>query len=151
MWASVVAVIGTLAGSIVTGLLQRRAARADRQNAQADQRRTEQIQAVTALAKAVSDHRRAMWEVRDAQLTEAGEDRVRELRDESHRTRSEITEPAVRVRLLHGDAVRAAAHEAVQSTYRMRDASSLDVLETLRAAALLAHDDMVDAAGRALA
>ncbi|QHF97570.1 pRL2-23 [Streptomyces sp. NHF165] len=152
MWTSLIAVIGTLAGAILSGLLQHRVARSDRADAQAEQLRQHRMDAVAALAVALSDHRRAMWQLRDAQLTDQPHQRVEELLDESHHTRSAVTDPAVRLRLLIADpTVRAAAAEAVQATYRMRDAASLDVLQVQRRAALDAHDAMVEAAGRALA
>lgn len=152
MWASVIAIIGTLAGAIVSGLLQHRAARADREDVQAEERWRAAVDSVTALARALSDHRAAMWAREHARLTGAEETRGRELRDESHRTRSEITDPAVRLRLLVLDAgVRAAAEEATQATYRMRGSADLGVLQAGRAEALDAHNRLVETAGRYLA
>jgi hypothetical protein len=152
MIGTVIAVLGTLLGAIASGLLQHRAAHSVRVEAREDERRAEQLAAVTELAVAVSDHRRAMWEVTDATLTGQPEARVIELRDESHRTRSTITAPSVRVRLLIKDqAVRAAATEAVQATYRMRDANDLAELEAARRTALDTHDAMIEAAAQYLA
>ncbi|MFH9106134.1 pRL2-23 [Streptomyces albus] len=152
MWTSVIAVLGTLAGALASGLLQHRAVRAERADARAEQLRRDRMNAVTALAVAVSDHRRAMWEVKDAELTGADAQRVIELRDESHRTRSAVTDPAVRLRLLVDDAaVREAAAEAVKATYRIRDAEDLTALQASRRAALEAHDTFVNQAGTFLA
>lgn len=152
MLSTVIAIVGTLLGALLSGVLQQRVNRSEREIALGETRREAQISAVTALAVAVSDHRRAMWELRDAQLTNRDPARVQDLRDESHRTRSAVTEPAVRVTLLITDpAVRTAAQEAVQSTYRMRGARDLDQLETQRAAALTAHDAMVGTAAEHLA
>jgi hypothetical protein len=152
MWTSVIAVLGTLAGAVVTGLLQRLIARADRADAQAVQARRDRMEAATALAVAVSDHRRAMWVRRHAEITGVSDERMQELRDEAHRTRSAITEPAVRLRLLFTDArVQAAAAQAAEATYRMRDAAGLDDLNTMRGTALAAHDDFVHAVGAHLA
>ncbi|MFF8657818.1 pRL2-23 [Streptomyces huasconensis] len=152
MTATLIAVFGTLLGAIVSGLLQHRAARSVRVEAREDETRTAQLDAVTVLAVAVSDHRRAMWELRDAVLRGEAAARVTELRDESHRTRSAITAPAVRVRLLVTDgAVRVAADEAIQATYRMRDAADMDALEDLRAAALNTHDAFIERAADWLA
>ncbi|MFH8404474.1 pRL2-23 [Streptomyces sp. NPDC018019] len=148
MLTSVIAVLGTLAGAAVSGLLQHRAARTVRADARAEQQRRDQMNAVTALAVALSDHRRAMWEVRDADLTGQSPQRIQELRDESHRTRSAITDPAVRLRLLITDeTVRAAATAATTATYVMREAADLDELQALRRGALEAHDAFVAAAG----
>lgn len=152
MWQSIIAVAGTLAGALVAGIMQARQARSTRQAERADDRRREAVDAVTDLAVAVSDHRRAMWQLGDAEVTGAGADRVRELLDETHRTRSAVTSPAVRVQLLVADpAVQTAAREAVRATYAMRQPASLEVLQELRAEALTAHDEMVTAAARHLA
>lgn len=152
MLTSLVAVLGTLAGAVVSGLLQHRAARAGRDESRRQEVRRDQMNAATALAVALSDHRRAMWEVRDAQLTEQGEDRVRELRDESHRTRSAVTDPAVRLRLLVADdAVCDAAADAINSTYCMREARDVKELQSMRYAALKLHDEFVNTAGAYLA
>ncbi|MBV1958096.1 pRL2-23 [Streptomyces sp. BV333] len=150
MWQTLIAVLGTLAGALAAGIMQARIARTAREAARADDHRRTAIDAVTELAVAVSDHRRAMWEVGDAQLTGADADRVQALRDETHRTRSAITAPAVRVQLL-APAVQAAARIAIQATYAMRNPQSLEDLETLRGAALVTHDELVAAAAGALA
>ncbi|MEU7201425.1 pRL2-23 [Streptomyces sp. NPDC045470] len=148
MLASVIAVLGTLAGAAVSGLLQHRAARMERVSARSEQQRRDQMNAVTALAVALSDHRRAMWEVRDADLTGQSAQRIQELRDESHRTRSAITDPAVRLRLLISDGtVRTAAAAATTATYVMRDAVDLAELQAMRRSALESHDAFVNTAG----
>lgn len=152
LWASLVAVVGTLAGALVSGSLQHRVARSDRSDARANQVRLDRIEAVTTLAVALSDHRGAMWHVREAQLTNQDTHRVEELRDESRRTRSSVTAPAVRLRLLIADpAVRTAAREAIDATYAMRGAPTVAALQEQRRTALAAHDRMVDAAGAFLA
>ncbi|GAA2639814.1 pRL2-23 [Streptomyces axinellae] len=151
MTAAVIAVVGTLLGALVNSVMQQRARRLERAAEAADGRRTARIDAVTALSVAVSDHRRAMWAVRDAQITGQPDERATELRDESHRTRSAITEPAVRIRLLIRDqAVRTAAEAAIQATYVMRTAETTAELQRMRAAAVTAHDGLIDAAGRHL-
>ncbi|MEU3084734.1 pRL2-23 [Streptomyces albidoflavus] len=150
MWQTIIAVLGTLAGALATGVVQARIARTARDATRSDDRRREAVQAVTDLAVAVSDHRRSMWELGDAQLTGADATRVQDLRDETHRTRSAVTAPAVRVQLL-APALQPSAHAAVQATYAMRQPTDLDELETLRAAALTAHDELVTAAATTLA
>ena len=148
MTEALVAVVGTLAGGLLTGLLQHRTARTGRTAARAEHLRQERLDAVTALAVALSDHRRAMWHVRHADLTAAPADRVRELRDESHRTRSALTSPAVRIRLLIPDAaVRGAAEAAVAATYALREAADIHALQRGRCTARDLHDDFVDIAG----
>ncbi|MEU0054604.1 hypothetical protein [Streptomyces sp. NPDC006309] len=72
--------------------------------------RRDRLEAVTALACAASDHRRAMWMRGDAILKGVGTDRIEALRGESHMTRSAITRPLVTLRVLIEDqTVRAAA------------------------------------------
>jgi hypothetical protein len=148
MLSTLLAVGGTLAGSLVTGLLQHRLARSERLNTQAGQTRSERLDAVTALAVALSDHRRAMWERRDAELSHEPAERVAVLREESHRTRSAITAPAVRLRLLVADeSVQQAADMAVAETYALRTAPDTGALQQMRQAALEAHDHLVTTAG----
>ncbi|MGY1437023.1 hypothetical protein ACW4TY_18285 [Streptomyces reniochalinae] len=85
-------------------------------------------------------------------MTREADERMRELRDESHRTRSEITDPAVRLRLLISDgAVRGAALDATGATYVLRFAESPDALQAARRRALTLHDEFLNAAGAHLA
>lgn len=149
---ALLAVLSALGGSLVTGLLHHLAARAERAEARADRLRGDRLDAVTALAVTLADHHRAMWELRHAELTDQPAERVQVLRDESHRTRSGITDPGVRVRLLIADdGVRTAAREATTATYAMRETESLAALQTARRQALFLHDDFVNAAGAHLA
>ncbi|WP_047471779.1 hypothetical protein [Streptomyces sp. M10] len=152
MWQSIIAVIGTLAGATLTGAMQTRAARATRAADHAEALRQAAVEAVIALAVAVSDHRRTMWMLGDAQLAGAADDRLLDLQAETHRTRSAITAPAARVQLLVRDeGLRDAARTAITATYAMRDPETPQALTRLRADALTAHDAMVDAASRILA
>ncbi|MFC3986633.1 protein kilB [Streptosporangium jomthongense] len=153
MWSSVIAVLGTLAGVLVTGGLAHWAARAARREARQDQAGQARLEAVVALAHALSDHRLASWKAWQAALTGADEDWVRELREAAHGTRSAVTDPAVRVRLLYPDApqVREAATAAATATYALRTAATVEELQELRAAAVAATDRLVDVAGAHLA
>ncbi|MET9293643.1 hypothetical protein [Streptomyces sp. NPDC003077] len=146
------AIVGALLGSIVSGLFQERAAeRAVRVNHDAAIRR-DQLEAVTVLACAVSDHRRAIWKRGDAVLKRAGDERIEALREEGHETRGMVARPLVTMRLLIEDqAVRATADRMIALTYAMHGAwSSRDGLTRAREAAVAAHDDFVDAAARYL-
>jgi hypothetical protein len=146
MLTTIVAVLGTLAGALAAGLMQARIARTARDDARDDARRREAVDAVTTLAVAISDHRRAMWQLGDSRLTGTEDKRVRELRDETHRTRSAITAPAVRVQLLT-PAVQESARAAIQATYAMRDVETTPgALATARQAAIDAHDQFIDRA-----
>ncbi|WP_368660657.1 pRL2-23 [Streptomyces marincola] len=144
---TVIAVAGTLAGAVVTGLLQHRATARTERAARREREEREWLASVTELARAVSAHRAAMWALRHAELTGASAERVDVLRDASHTTRGAVTAPAVMLRLLTSSArLRAAADEAVHATYGMRDAVSVADLDARRQRALGAHDAFVDAA-----
>ncbi|MFF3178219.1 protein kilB [Streptomyces sp. NPDC057900] len=141
MWQTLIAVLGTLAGTGIAGFMQHRASRTARQEA----RRTEGLAAVTALVEALADHRRAMWVREDLRLR--GEDWA-EARTESHATRSAITAPLLRVQLLM-PAAAPAAQSAAQAAYALRGAGQ-PLLDELRTDAITASDALVAAAGRHL-
>ncbi len=148
MVATALAVLGTLLGAIVSGAFQHRAAGRTEKAARAAQLRRDQLEAVTALAVAISDHRSAMWVRGDAVLKGDPADRVRDLQTRSHATRSAVTRPLVALRIHITDpAVRSAADDMVTATFAMRDAyDSAEALTAARRAALTAHDRFVDAA-----
>jgi hypothetical protein len=149
MWDSVIAsgiaVVGTLAGTGVGGLVQLRGARAERRENRGESRRADALNAVTALVAALADHRRAMWAHENARLVGASEHRVAEHLAAHHVTRSAINVPMTTVAIL-APALAGPAREAAQAAYAMRDAGSLEVLEARRAVALAACDRFVDAA-----
>ncbi|MFC8658140.1 hypothetical protein ACFUCT_23515 [Streptomyces parvus] len=142
------AIVGTLLGSIVSGRFQERAAERSVRVSHGEAIRRDRLEAVTALACAVSDHRRAMWMRGDAVLKQAGPERIEALRGESHMTRSAVTRPLVALRVLIEDqAVRAAADKMVTLTYALRDAyATTEALTAAREAAKDAHDAFVDIA-----
>jgi hypothetical protein len=148
MIATVLAVLGTLLGSIVTGTFQHLAAGRAERAAAAEQLRRDRLDAVTTLASAGSDHRRALWIRGEARLRGAGDDELEKLRAESHVTRSAITRPLVALRLLVPDtAVHAAVQAMVVATYDMVDSStSIEELTSARDTARAAHDRFIDAA-----
>lgn len=148
MVATALAVLGTLLGAIVSGAFQHRAASRTEKAARAAQLRRDQLEAVTALAVAISDHRSAMWVRGDAVLKGDPVDRVRDLQTRSHATRSAVTRPLVALRIHITDpAVRSAADDMVTATFAMRDAyDSAEALTAARRAALTAHDRFVDVA-----
>ncbi|WNI27284.1 hypothetical protein [Streptomyces sp. ITFR-16] len=142
------AIVGTLLGSIVSGRFQERAAERSVRVTHGEAIRRDRLEAVTALACAASDHRRAMWMRGDAVLKQAGSERIEALRGESHMTRSAVTRPLVALRVLFADqAVRAAADEMIARTYALRDAyATTEDLTAAREAAKVAHDSFVDVA-----
>ncbi|PVE13141.1 hypothetical protein [Streptomyces scopuliridis] len=158
MISTLIAVLGTLAGVVISGLFQHRAAGRTEAAARTAELRRERLAAVTELAGRISAHRRAMYMRGDARLRGESAERVEQLRAESHVTRSEVTEPLVRVRILVQDpAVRAAADFMVAATFGMRRADGTtdaaltrEGLTAARETALDAHDAFVDVAGQYL-
>lgn len=116
MLTAVIAVLGTLAGSFITGALQLFAQRAQRAAEELSARRSEGLEAVAGLSAALADHRRAMV-VREEIRLSGGDWSA--ARAESHATRSAVTGPLLRVRLLLPELAHAAQH-AVQAAYDMR-------------------------------
>ncbi|HWU07511.1 MAG TPA: protein kilB [Streptomyces sp.] len=146
MLTAIVAVLGTLAGALLTGTLQHLSQRAQRTATETAARRTEAVTAVTELASALADHRRAMWIREDLRLR--GEDWAA-ARAESHSTRSAVTAPLLRVQLLL-PAVAPAAQEAARATYALRDSDGQTPLAAARLHAIQKTDALVEAAGTAL-
>ncbi|MFE7576334.1 hypothetical protein ACFU5Z_16535 [Streptomyces sp. NPDC057521] len=148
MVTTAIAVLGTLLGAVVAGVFQQRSASRGAAAAATEQLRRERLEAVTALAAAGSDHRRAMWMRGEAQLARASDERLAELRAASHVTRSAITRPLVAVQVLIPDAaVRTAAKNMVVAAYCIQDRShGVEALTAAREAARSAHDRFVDAA-----
>ncbi|WP_186779864.1 hypothetical protein [Streptomyces salinarius] len=147
--ASVIAVIATLLGSVVTGHYQQRATDRSQSETRRRELRKEHLTAVTALAEALSAHRSMMWRRGDAKL-KGDLDRYEDLRVRSHETRAAVTAPLVGLRILITDpVVRAAADRMVDATFGMRHQDTdADTLNAARVAALAAHDEFVDAAAR---
>ncbi|MEV6165697.1 protein kilB [Streptomyces sp. NPDC052052] len=143
MWQSLVAVAGTLAGVLLTSLIQR----TERTAATREARRREALTAVSDLGTALADHRQAMWAREDLRLKGGN---WAEARAASHTTRSAITAPSVRVALLL-PALTAAADTAARATYDMRHAPDQAALETARTKALTAATQFTIEAGRLLA
>jgi hypothetical protein len=150
LWSSVIAVVGTLCGGLSAGLLQVRSARTARRETRREEHFRQALAAVSALAAALADHRRAMWVLEHHRLTSAPREVIAHDRDASHTTRSAVTGPLVQVGILL-PALSGLARDAAQASYALRDAPDLDTLATLRVAALHAVDRLVEAAGEALA
>lgn len=146
MFTAVLAVIGTLAGALLTGTFNHLNQRAARRADDAAARRREGLAAVTELASALADHRRAMWLREDLRLR--GED-WSAARAESHATRSAITAPLLRVQLLL-PAGAAAAQAAARAAYGLRGAQDEEALTGARERAIIAADDFVATAGEVL-
>ncbi|GGZ99995.1 hypothetical protein GCM10010371_69100 [Streptomyces subrutilus] len=141
MWASLIAVAGTLLGSVTAFVLQQRSIRTDRAEVRAHEARAARLAALTALAAALADHRRAMWLREDLRL--AGDTVAYEAaRAESHATRSALTTPLVALALLAPE-LSERAEAAASATYALRGAPDRQSLSSLRSAAITAADDLV--------
>ncbi|WP_328565287.1 protein kilB [Streptomyces coelicoflavus] len=145
MVTAIVAVLGTLAGSLLTGVLQHYSQRTARRA----QRQDERLTAVANLVAALADHRRAMWTREHLRMQGADWE---EARAESHRTRSAVTIPLLRLQLLV-PALADTAHVAVRATYALRGAweAGETGLAARREHAIAKTDELVTAAGRHLA
>lgn len=146
MIATVIAILGTLAGALLTGLLSSRQARAALRGTEDLARRQAAVDAVATLAAAVAAHRAAMWHRETRSL--AGEDWT-EARQHSQTTRAAISAPAVRLAVLV-PALRPAADAAIRACYALRGAETRDGLDTARDASLAAEVQLIAAAGRLL-
>jgi hypothetical protein len=142
MWGSVIAVLGTLAGGALMAWATARTARTARRETRRDTHRREALDAVTALATAVANHRRTMLVLEEVKLS--GKDTA-EAREEKNQTRAAITAPLFQVSVL-APALTAAAEEAVQATFAMRNAPDEARLRALHEEAKAAANRLTTAA-----
>jgi hypothetical protein len=147
LWPAVLAVVGTLAGCVVTGALAARSARVAREAARGDAQRKDVLHAVASLVAALADHRRAMWVREDTRLSGADWAAAREA---SHVTRSAVTAPLTMVCIL-APSLASLARQAAQATDALRGAATGEALAQLRCEALRASDRLFDAAQTELA
>ena len=145
MWESIIAVVGTLTGAVVAGLLQQRAARAERLEGRAAARSSEGLTAVTTLVAALADHRRAMYLREELRLTGAAPEQVAAARAASHETRAVVSAPHAAVAVLL-PALADLTETTVQQTYSLRNAASLAALNTARQNAADSADRLLRAA-----
>ncbi|MEV6807333.1 protein kilB [Streptomyces sp. NPDC051132] len=135
MWASLIAVMGTLLGSMATYLVQQR-------GAERSTLRRDRLAAVTALTVALADHRRAMWVREDSRLSGADAAAYEAARAESHATRSALTAPLTTLAIL-APRLADVAQDAAAATYRLRGAESPRALNDAREAAITACERLV--------
>jgi hypothetical protein len=121
MWGTVLAILGTLAGSGLTYVLQQRAVSKERAEARLADQIRDRVTAVTALVAALADHRRAMWVREDLRLAGALPAEYAAARAASHVTRSAITAPLTQVAILAPSLI-TPAKEAAAATYALRNA-----------------------------
>ncbi|MET9698802.1 protein kilB [Streptomyces sp. NPDC006529] len=141
MWASLIAVFGTLLGSATSFVLQQRTVRVERTEARSHEGRRERLAAVTALVAALADHRRAMWLREDLRLAGAA-DAYEAARADSHTTRSALTAPLVTLELLAPELAEQ-AKAAATAVYALRGAPDHASLTALRSSAIDAADALV--------
>ncbi|MFF6873697.1 protein kilB [Streptomyces sp. NPDC012450] len=146
MLATVLAIVGTLAGALLSGLLASRQARTAVTASESVARRQAAVDAVADLAAAVAAHRSAMWHRENKRLT--GEDWTED-RERSHATRAAISAPAVRLAIL-APTLRPAAEAAIQASYALRGAGTEAELDAAREASLAADERLITEAGRLL-
>lgn len=144
MWASVIAVVGTLLGSVTAYMLQQRTARTDRADMRRHEERRDRIAAVTALTVALADHRRAMWVREDLRLSGASDADYQAARAASHDTRSALTAPLTTLAILAPE-LAGVAQDAAGATYALRNTENRELLDFYRQAA----DELVRAAATA--
>ncbi|MFE3470798.1 protein kilB [Streptomyces bacillaris] len=145
MWLSVIAVVGTLLGSVTTYMLQQRTARKDRAEVRGYEERRDRIAAVTALTVALADHRRSMWVREDLRLSGASDADYQAARAASHNTRSALTAPLTTLAILDVD-LAGVAQGAADATYALRNTENRELLDFYREAAIEAADNLVRAA-----
>ncbi|UNM10511.1 protein kilB [Streptomyces formicae] len=150
MWPSIIAVVGTLLGGALTGLLQIKSARIAQSAARAEQRAEALRRALGELVAALGDHRRAMWHREALRLDGVSEEAAEAARTASRATRSAVTGPLVAVSVLERSLAEP-ARQAALAAFNLRDATDHHDLASRREAAIAATDELVAAAGRAMA
>ncbi|MGW6290618.1 protein kilB [Streptomyces sp. NPDC055107] len=148
MWGSVIAVLGTLLGSVTAYMLQQRTARKDRAEVRGYEELRDRIAAVTALTVALADHRRSMWVREDLRLSGASDADYQAARAASHNTRSALTAPLTTLAILAPD-LAGVAQDAAGATYALRNTENRELLNFYRQAAIEAADELVRAAATA--
>ncbi|MFD3848751.1 protein kilB [Streptomyces microflavus] len=148
MWGSVIAVLGTLLGSVTAYVLQQRTARKDRAEVRGYEERRDWIAAVTALTVALADHRRSMWVREDLRLAGASDADYQAARAASHNTRSALTAPLTTLAILAPELARV-AQGAADATYALWNTENRELLDFYRGAAIEAADELVRAAATA--
>ncbi|MEU8785498.1 hypothetical protein [Streptomyces sp. NPDC048637] len=148
--ASVVAVVGTLLGSGITHVFQRRAADRSEQFARAERLRQERIDAYCAYAGALLEYRRILvhrWFVLH-EGDRCGED-TPELREEVYKTRYSAQEAMFRAQMVTDDPEIVDRSEQVMSaTTELHRARDRETLTALRATTRQGIRDFVAATSR---
>ena len=147
VWTSLIAVAGTIAGTNLGAWWNARNARAERTDRRRGEQRDQLLTALAGLVAALADHRRAMWVLGETRLTDGTEQAVAAAMATTHETRSAISAPLTRVRIL-GPGLAEQATKATQATYALRDAPDCDELRRRRQASVDAVAELEAAAGQ---
>lgn len=144
----VIAVLGTLMGAVVSGLIQRRVARDGLAATERAALRRDQIAAISELAAAAADHRRTSVHRRVLAARGVDAEQLNAATAAVHGTRSAMAEPLARVRLLLPDpAVQTAVEDLATTTFALRDAEDI---EAGRLASIAAHDHLLTVAAESI-
>ncbi|MFI6943061.1 hypothetical protein ACIBI4_27670 [Streptomyces sp. NPDC050418] len=132
---SLIAVLGTLLGSTLTYVFQRRTSLRAEQFTRVERLRQERIDAYSAYAGALTEYRRGQmdrWFARnDGRAVEA--ETLHEMRREAQRLRTAAMEAMFRAELLtHSTDLHGLGRQALKEIDRIPDARSRDELEPIR-------------------
>ena len=145
IWASVVAVGGTLLGAVITHLFQLFTSRRSEQFARSEALRQERIATFSAFATAVEDYRRGQADRWFRKQRDPEGESFIEARDEAHRLRTAARQVLYRVKLLTDDSevIRAAerAYDCTRDLSTARDKAERDVFDTQSKQAIEAFVD----------
>ncbi|RKN43246.1 hypothetical protein [Streptomyces hoynatensis] len=103
VWASVVAVVGTLLGSVSTYAFQRLASRRSESFTRSEALRQERIDTFSAFAAAVEEYRRGQADRWHRRQEDPDGEGYAAARSEAHRLRTAARQALYRVKLLTGD------------------------------------------------
>ena len=127
---SLVAVLGTLLGSVITYLFQQRTADRNESFARSERLRTERLAIYSAFAAVLTDHRNALVRVWHLKQRDPDAAEVRAASDEATRIGATIDSAIFRVHLMTDDpTVIGFADAAHLPTLDVMDAESLEELE----------------------
>ncbi|MGP3989025.1 hypothetical protein [Streptomyces sp. 3N207] len=118
LWTSVVAVGGTLLGSVITHVFQRLASRRNEEFTRSEALRQELITTYSGFAAAVEEYRRGQANRWFSKVADPGGQRYITARDEAHRLRTVARQALYRVKLLTD--VQEVVHAAEQAYHRTR-------------------------------
>ncbi|MEU5832858.1 hypothetical protein ABZ820_04090 [Streptomyces diacarni] len=147
LWASVIAVVGTLLGSVITHVFQRLASQRGEDFTRAETLRQERVAVYSAFAAATEDYRRGQADRWYRRKENPDGPAYVTARDEAHRLRTVARQELYRVRLVtdRGD-VQSAAFRAYDCVRDVSDATEQEAHDAKDAAAKEGIEAFVNAA-----